>query len=79
MIGDAINLDKLISDIDQQMEILGAIAGDNNILNEQLRILGEARETLLTQELECGRLLELIDPDDFADFATLIDRMQSSD
>lgn len=74
MISEDIDLDKLIDDIDQQLEILTAIAADNPILNEQLRVLGESRETLLNQQLEIGRLYELIDPDDLEDHSTAIDR-----
>lgn len=74
MISDEITLDKLIDDIDQQLEILSAIAGDNAILVEQLRLLGEARELLLSQDLEMNRLAELIDPDDLSDHSTVIDR-----
>ncbi|MDA0978348.1 MAG: hypothetical protein O3B72_07320 [Proteobacteria bacterium] len=74
MISEDIDLDKLIDDIDQQLEILTAIAADNPILNEQLRVLGESRETLLNQQLEIGRLYELIDPDDLEDHSTTIDR-----
>jgi|TARA_B100001971_G_scaffold209434_1_gene233010 hypothetical protein len=74
MISQEITLDKLITDIDQQIEILTAIANDNAILTEQLRLLNEARETLLFQELEMNRLAELIDPDDIGDRMTIIDR-----
>jgi hypothetical protein len=74
MISKDIDIDKLIDDIDQQIEILSAIAGDNAILTEQLRLLNEARETILLQVLEVGRLEELIDPDNFEDHSTIIDR-----
>ena len=74
MISDEISLDKLIDDIDQQIEILNAIAGDNAILVEQLRLLNESREMLLLQDLEMGRLMELIDPDDLLDHSTALDR-----
>ncbi len=63
MISQEITLDKLIEDIDSQLEILTAIAADNAILNEQLRLLNETRELLLSQELEMNRLADLIDPD----------------
>lgn len=56
MISQNITIDKLISDMDQQIEILTAIAGDNAILTEQLRLLLEAREMILNQELEMERL-----------------------
>ena len=56
MISQEITLDKLIADIDQQIEILIAIANDNAILTEQLRLLNESRKTLLFQELEMNRL-----------------------
>ncbi len=58
MISQEITLDKLIADIDQQIEILTAIANDNDnaILTEQLRLLNESRKTLLFQELEMNRL-----------------------
>ncbi|MFT7222017.1 MAG: hypothetical protein ACI8Z1_003640 [Candidatus Azotimanducaceae bacterium] len=67
-------LDKLIDDIDQQIEILLAIAGDNAILVEQLRLLHEAREFLRYQELEKSRLLDLLDPDLLLDHTTMIDQ-----
>ena len=63
MISEYITLDKLVNDIDQQIEILTAIAKDNLILNEQLRLLNETRELLKAQELEIHRLSELIDDD----------------
>jgi hypothetical protein len=75
MISDDITLDKLLSDIDQQIEILTAISQENPILVEQLRLLNESRELLLWQELENQRLAELIDPDDLMDHATAIDRL----
>ena len=74
MISEDITLDRLIADIDQQIEILLAIAQDNPILVEQMRLLNESREMLLWQELENQRLLELIDPDDLSDHSALIDR-----
>jgi len=74
MISQEITIDKLIADMDQQIEILTAIAGDNAILTEQLRLLLEARELILNQELEIERLGELIDPDDFGDRLTIVDR-----
>lgn len=79
MVSPNINLDKLIDDIDQQIEILFAIAGDNPILTEQLRLLQESREIILNQELEIERLADLIDPDDFLDHSTLIDRQGKQD
>ena len=60
MISEDITLDKLINDIDQQIEVLTAIAEDNLILNEQLRLLNESRDLLLVQELEISRLSELL-------------------
>lgn len=75
MISEDINLDKLIDDIDAQIEILLAIAADNPILNEQFRLLNEAREKLLSQEMEMNRLAELIDPDIDNLNATLVDRL----
>ncbi len=74
MISEDITLDKLISDIDQQIEILTAIAADNPILLEQLRLLNESRELLMFQELEMNRLSELIDPDEMTDHVTIIDK-----
>lgn len=73
MLSQDITLDKLIDDIDQQIEIINAIAGDNPILVEQLRLLNESRELLLYQELEMGRLAEMIDPDDINEHLTLIE------
>ena len=74
MISGNITLDKLLEDIEQQIEILHAIAADNAILNEQLRLLHESKDMLLYQELEMGRLEELIDPDDLQDHSSLMDR-----
>ena len=67
LLSDEISLDKLLTDIDAQLEILTAIAQDNAILNEHLRLFHEARETLIQQQLEMQRLLDLIDPDDLLD------------
>lgn len=78
MISGDIDLDKLLDDIEQQLEILSAIAADNAILNEQLRLLQVARETLLDQELQISRLSELIDPDQDMDFSTLMELKQES-
>ena len=44
MISQEIALDKLIDDIDVQIEILTAISDNNAILSEQLRLLYESRE-----------------------------------
>ncbi len=70
MISGEISLDKLVWDMDQQIEVLSAIAADNAILNEQLRLLHEAREMLINQSLEMSRLVEMLDPDQDADFST---------
>ena len=74
MITENITLDKLISDIDQHIEVLTAIAKDNLILNEQLRLLNESRELLKAQELEIDRLSELIDEDIFTERLSIIDQ-----
>tara|TARA_R110002110_G_scaffold208970_2_gene421235 strand:- start:568 stop:813 length:246 start_codon:yes stop_codon:yes gene_type:complete len=74
-----IDLDKLLEDIEQQLEILSAIAADNAILNEQLRLLSAAREALINQELENGRLIEMIDPDADLDFSTIMETRHSLD
>lgn len=71
MISEDIDIDKLLDDIDQQIEILLAIAGDNAILTEQLRLLQESREIVISQGLEIERLVELIDPDELEDLSTL--------
>ena len=73
MISDDISLDKLIADIDQQIEVLTAIAGDSAILQEQLRILQESREALINQDLELERLAELLDQDNIPEFTTIIE------
>ncbi|MBT3833031.1 MAG: hypothetical protein HOB98_05950 [Gammaproteobacteria bacterium] len=74
MITDNITFDKLLSDIDLQIEVLNAIAADNPILNEQLRLLLESREMLVLQELEMHRLEELVDPDDISEHTNIIDQ-----
>ncbi len=76
MISGDIDLDKLIADIDQQLDLLAAIAADSAILNEQLRLLHAARDTLLGQSFEIERLSELVDPDDDMDLTTLMERRQ---
>ena len=73
MISDNISLDKLIADIDQQIEVLTAIAGESAILQEQLRILQESREALINQDLELERLMELLDQDNIQEFTTIIE------
>ena len=70
MISQEIALDKLIDDIDVQIEILTAISDNNAILSEQLRLLYESRELLLGQNLQISRLSELIDPDNLHDHTT---------
>lgn len=77
MISGDIDVDKLMIDIDQQIEVLSAIAADNTILNEQLRLLNQARDTILDQVLEITRLSELVDPDDEVDLSTLMERKQN--
>ena len=79
MISQEITLDKLIDDIDQQIEILSAIANDNAILLEQLRLLQESRDLIITQDMEMNRLVAMIDPDDFTDHSTLIERHAEKD
>ena len=74
MISDDITLDKLINDIDQQIEVLTAIAKDNLILNEQLRLLNESRDVLRAQELEISRLAGLIDDQLLDERLSIIDR-----
>lgn len=74
MITENITFDKLLADIDLQIEILNAIAADNPILNEQLRLLHESREMLIFQEMEIHRLEELIDPDELNDHSYIIDQ-----
>ena len=71
MISDDITFDQLLQDIDTQLEVLSAIAADNPILSEQLRVLNEAREQLLYQDMEIDHLFELIDPDDFHETLTI--------
>ena len=79
MITDNITFDKLLSDIDLQIEVLNAIAADNPILNEQLRLLLESREMLVLQEMEMHRLEDLIDQNDLGDHATAIDKQTDED
>ncbi len=79
MVSQNINLDKLIEDIDQQIEILFAISGDNPILTEQLRLLLESRELILYQDMEIGRLEELVDPDDYIDHSSMVERLGEID
>ncbi|MFT7244865.1 MAG: cell division protein FtsB [Candidatus Azotimanducaceae bacterium] len=79
MISGDIDLDKLLEDIEQQVEILSAIAADNAILNEQLRLLQATRDALIGQELEISRLAEMIDPDNDMDFSTLMELRQQSE
>ena len=74
MISDNITLDKLLSDIDQQIEILTAMAQDNLILNEQLRLLNESRDFLIAQELEISRMAELIDEDRLDEMLSIVEK-----
>jgi hypothetical protein len=74
LITDNITFDKLLSDIDLQIEVLNAIAADNPILNEQLRLLLESREMLVLQQMEMHRLEDLIDQDELGDHTAIIDQ-----
>ena len=76
MISEDIALDKLIADIDEQIEVVGAIAGDSAILVEQFRILQECRDGLVNQNLDIQRLSELIDEEDLPDFTTILEANQ---
>ena len=76
MISEDIALDKLIADIDEQIEVVGAIAGDSAILVEQFRILQECRDALVNQNLNIQRLSELIDEEDLPDFTTILEADQ---
>ena len=71
-----IALDKLIADIDEQIEVVGAIAGDSAILVEQFRILQECRDALVNQNLNIQRLSELIDEENLPDFTTILEANQ---
>ena len=79
MITDNITFDKILSDIDLQIEVLNAIAADNPILNEQLRLLLESREMLVFQEIEIHRLENLIDQDELSDHTAIIDQQADDD
>jgi hypothetical protein len=74
LITDNITFDKILSDIDLQIEVLNAIAADNPILNEQLRLLLESREMLVLQEMEIHRLEDLIEQDELGDPTAIIDQ-----
>ena len=76
MISEDIALDKLIADIDEQIEVVGAIAGDSAILVEQFRILQECRDALVNQNLNIQRLSELINEEDLPDFTTILEANQ---
>ena len=58
VITEDVSRDKLIADIDQQIQILSVIAQDNPILTEQLRLLHEAREAVLNQQPKKARLAD---------------------
>ena len=73
MITDDIGVDKLLADIDQQIEILNAIAGDAAILTEQLRLLQECRDAILWQSQEIGRLADQLSDDLDAQGLTIVD------
>ena len=78
MLSENINLDKLVTDIEQQIDIISAIAADNAILNEQLRLLHEAREMISNQQLEIERLAEIIGSENFGDHLTIIDQLNEA-
>ena len=76
MISEDIYLDKLIADIDEQIEVLGAIAGDSAILLEQFRILQECRDALVNQSLNIERLSELIDEEKHHELTIILEANQ---
>ena len=78
MLTENITLDKLITDIEQQIDILSAIANDNPILNEQLRLLHESKELILNQELEIGRLAELMGNENLEYQSTIVDQLDET-
>ena len=76
MISEDIYLDKLIADIDEQIEVIGAIAGDSAILLEQFRILQECRDALVNQSLNIERLSELIDEEKHPELTIILEANQ---
>ena len=78
MLSENINLDKLITDIEQQIDIISAIAANNAILNEQLRLLHESREMILNQQLEIERLAEILGSENLSDHLTIIDPLNEA-
>ena len=76
MISEDIYLDKLIADIDEQIEVIGAIAGDSAILLEQFRILQECRDVLVNQSLNIERLSELIDEEEHPELTIILEAKQ---
>ena len=76
MISEDIYLDKLIADIDEQIEVIGAIAGDSAILLEQFRILQECRDVLVNQSLNIERLSELIDEEKHPELTIILEAKQ---
>ena len=76
MISEDIYLDKLIADIDEQIEVIGAIAGDSAILLEQFRILQECRDVLVNQSLNIERLSELIDEEKHPELTMILEANQ---
>ena len=78
MISEDIALDKLITDIDEQIEVLGAIAGDSSILIEQFRILQECKDSLIDQNLNIQRLGELIQQENSPDFTVIVEANQDT-
>ena len=76
MISEDIALDKLIADIDEQIEVVGAIAGDSAILVEQFRILQECRDVLVNQSLNIERLSELIDEEKHPELTIILEATQ---
>lgn len=78
VISERINIDRLVMDIDQQIEILTAIAQDNAILTEQLRLLHESRETIASLQHEIFRLEEMLDPDQNQDGLSIVEKLNEN-
>ncbi len=75
MLTDNINLDKLLHDIDQQIEIVSGISRDNPLLQEQLRLLHEASGVISNLQQEIFRLEDMIDPDTVLESLTISEKL----
>lgn len=77
MISEDITTDQILTEIDEKIELLEAMADRNVILAELLQTMQEARALIKSQILQIQRLEELVDFENLPELSTVIAQTDS--